>query len=169
MAIALVEHNALVATQYQSRLAVVIRREMCVLQARTVNGSSSATPRLRRWRPRKKRNDLGEKEMNSETRGACTGQPLLGYAGLLNLGAQPHHTVVLSAIDLEPDFRAGKPRLLFAGHLDDAYDVTPDGQRFLMVCRQQPSPRTRITDQRRSWCSSVLSTSRGLDLSAPFR
>ena len=47
-------------------------------------------------------------------------------------------------IGLQPDFRAGKPRLLFVGNFDEAYDVTPDGQHFLMVRRQQPSPRTQI-------------------------
>ena len=47
-------------------------------------------------------------------------------------------------LDLQPEFRAGKPRLLFAGNFDEGYDVTPDGQHFLMVRRQQPSPRTQI-------------------------
>ncbi len=45
------------------------------------------------------------------------------------------------AVDIttEPTFRAGTPRLLFEGSYQRAtgasafYDVTPDGQRFLMV------------------------------------
>ncbi len=47
----------------------------------------------------------------------------------------------MMAVDIttEPTFRAGSPRLLFEGSYQSGeiggafYDVTPDGQRFVMV------------------------------------
>jgi Tol biopolymer transport system component len=56
------------------------------------------------------------------------------------------------SIQLEPEFKAVKPRLLFQGrYVDDQlredrnYDVTPDGQRFVMVQAGEPnSPSTEI-------------------------
>ncbi len=49
-------------------------------------------------------------------------------------------------ITIRPTFTAGKPLLLFEGPMGNAasvrgYDVTPDGQRFLMV---QPIERPPI-------------------------
>jgi hypothetical protein len=53
-------------------------------------------------------------------------------------------TFKMMAMDIEPgaSLRAGTPRLLFAGDygLNSGYDVTPDGQRFLMV---KSSPSTQ--------------------------
>jgi serine/threonine-protein kinase len=52
-------------------------------------------------------------------------------------------------IETEPQFRAGKPTVLFAGnfHLPDStfpqYDVTPDGERFVMIQDTESFP-TRI-------------------------
>ncbi len=51
----------------------------------------------------------------------------------------------MMAVDIttEPTFRAGSPRLLFEGSYQSGdvggafYDVTPDGQRFVMVQAQQ--------------------------------
>jgi serine/threonine-protein kinase len=42
----------------------------------------------------------------------------------------------------EPHFE--KPRLLFQGDFEQAFDVYPDGQRFVMVQRLQSAPVTRI-------------------------
>jgi serine/threonine-protein kinase len=49
------------------------------------------------------------------------------------------------AIETQPEFSAGTPRLLFEGrflgtgpvHLRQSYDISPDGQRFLMIKREQ--------------------------------
>jgi Tol biopolymer transport system component len=38
-------------------------------------------------------------------------------------------------IQTSPAFRAGTPKMLFQGRYNFSYDVTPDGQRFLMVKR----------------------------------
>ena len=54
---------------------------------------------------------------------------------------------MMVAVTLRPAFRAGKPQLLWTGHYSHGmstscgppgttssnYDVTPDGQRFLMI------------------------------------
>ncbi len=44
----------------------------------------------------------------------------------------------LTVVDVEtaPTFRAGRPRVLFQAH-SSAYDIAPDGSRFLMI---QPDP-----------------------------
>ncbi len=50
------------------------------------------------------------------------------------------------AIETEPELSVGKPRLLFeerflpassGDELGSSYDISPDGQRFLMVKREQ--------------------------------
>ena len=47
-------------------------------------------------------------------------------------------------IQTEPTFKAGTPRLLFEGQFG-AWDVAPDGQRFLMVQSVEPElPPTKI-------------------------
>ena len=48
------------------------------------------------------------------------------------------------AVRLGPEFTAEKPRLLFEGDFEDEYDVTADGQKFIMVERPPQSPRTQI-------------------------
>ncbi len=56
------------------------------------------------------------------------------------------------AVDIttEPTFSAGKPRLLFEERYETAagmgvnYDVTPDGQRFIMVKAEQELALTQI-------------------------
>ncbi len=53
-------------------------------------------------------------------------------------------------VTTEPGFRAGRPRLLFRNDFGATtplrdYDVTPDGQRFLMV-RGGLSPPEEITE-----------------------
>jgi serine/threonine-protein kinase len=59
----------------------------------------------------------------------------------------------MMAVDIttQPGFAAGKPQMLFEGQYASApfpidnYDVSPDGQRFLMVkATEQASPATRI-------------------------
>ncbi len=45
---------------------------------------------------------------------------------------------------LVPSFTAGRPRMLFKGDFQPEYDVTPDGQRFVMIKVPKPSPRTEI-------------------------
>ncbi len=46
------------------------------------------------------------------------------------------------AIETEPTFTAGSPAVLFTGNYltgsgTQQYDVTPDGQRFLMIKQEQ--------------------------------
>jgi eukaryotic-like serine/threonine-protein kinase len=48
------------------------------------------------------------------------------------------------ATRLEPDFSAEKPQMLFEGDFEEDYDVTRDGQRFIMVKRPPQRPRTQI-------------------------
>jgi len=52
-------------------------------------------------------------------------------------------------ITATPTLSAGTPRVLFEGPFRTdgpfrGYDVTPNGQRFLMV-REVPQPQTRVT------------------------
>jgi hypothetical protein len=53
-------------------------------------------------------------------------------------------------VTTQPSFAAAKPRMLFEGHYaadtknETNYDVTPDGQRFVMV---QPSEQERTATQ----------------------
>jgi len=54
------------------------------------------------------------------------------------------------AIETEPGFVAGAPRLLFEGsyvaQTGDDYDVAPDGRRFVMIQRgPSEAPATQIT------------------------
>jgi serine/threonine-protein kinase len=55
-------------------------------------------------------------------------------------------TVMAVEVETEPGFRAGTPRLLFQGSHEvqilRSYDVTPDGQRFVMI---QPGEQTAPT------------------------
>ena len=55
-------------------------------------------------------------------------------------------------IQVQPTFSSGKPRLLFETsasiftHTQGAFDVTPDGQRFLMIkLSDQELPATQLT------------------------
>ena len=52
----------------------------------------------------------------------------------------------LMAVDTQfvPVFSASKPKLLFQGDFDTNFDVSPDGQRFLMVKVPRQPPRTEI-------------------------
>ncbi len=43
-----------------------------------------------------------------------------------------------------PEVSVGKPYLLFEGNFDRLYDVTRDGQRFVMVRNPEVAPRTQI-------------------------
>ena len=55
-------------------------------------------------------------------------------------------------LETEPSFRLSKPKMLFEGRYDLAggwfgyanYDVTPDGQRFLMIRSEEEPAPTRI-------------------------
>ena len=47
-------------------------------------------------------------------------------------------------MQLGPELVFGKPRALFGGDFDTEYDVTPDGQRFVMVRSEKPTPSTKI-------------------------
>lgn len=42
------------------------------------------------------------------------------------------------------EFSAGKPQMLFKGEFDPAYDVSADGQQFLMVKVPKKAPRTEV-------------------------
>jgi hypothetical protein len=46
-------------------------------------------------------------------------------------------------IQLGPQLVIGKPRMLFERDFD-WFDVTPDGQRFVMVKAEKPTPATQI-------------------------
>ena len=54
------------------------------------------------------------------------------------------------AVNLQPDFKAETPRLLFEGPYVSvggaSYDVTPDGQRFLLLepAEQEAAPVTHL-------------------------
>ena len=55
--------------------------------------------------------------------------------------------VMAVEVETEPEFRAGTPRLLFEGpHLVGArsYDVSPDGQRFVMIHPEESSAPNQI-------------------------
>ena len=41
------------------------------------------------------------------------------------------------SVELEPNFRAGSPQPLFEGQYTEYYDITPDGEHFVMVTRAQ--------------------------------
>jgi serine/threonine-protein kinase len=43
-----------------------------------------------------------------------------------------------------PELVIGKPRMLFEGDFDSDFDVTGDGQRFVMVRSEKPTPATQI-------------------------
>ena len=47
-------------------------------------------------------------------------------------------------VRLKPEFASEKPQTLFEGDFDDEYDVSADGQKFVMVKRPPHSPRTQI-------------------------
>ena len=47
------------------------------------------------------------------------------------------------ALDAGKEFRAGTPRLLFAGRYASSYDVAPDG-RFVMVTEDESPPETQL-------------------------
>ena len=53
-------------------------------------------------------------------------------------------------LELTPEFRAGKPRVLFEGQFEWGgtnirnYDIAPDGQRFVMIQAEEESARTEI-------------------------
>jgi hypothetical protein len=71
----------------------------------------------------------------------------------------------------QPGFSAGKPRMLFEGQylttpfpaMSAAYDVSPDGQRFLMV--EEPEQATATTQQ----INVVLNWSEELKQRVPTR
>ena len=47
-------------------------------------------------------------------------------------------------VETEPAFTAGKPRLLFEGRYAGEYDVSPDGQHFVMIRTEYASSPTEI-------------------------
>jgi hypothetical protein len=53
----------------------------------------------------------------------------------------------MMAVDIQttPTFRASSPEKLFEGNYGPGYDVSPDGQRFLMV--KQPTVEAAPADQ----------------------
>jgi hypothetical protein len=60
--------------------------------------------------------------------------------------------MMATAVETNPVFAAGKPKLLFEGHYETGigafepdYDVSPDGQRFLMIkASEQESAPTQL-------------------------
>ena len=47
-------------------------------------------------------------------------------------------------VTLSPEVSIGKPHVLFAGNFGSGFDVTRDGQRFLMTRNPEVAPRTQI-------------------------
>ncbi len=59
--------------------------------------------------------------------------------------------MMAAAVETRPGFAAVKPKLLFEGHYDTDpfgfrpnYDVSPDGQRFLMVKSSEQESATQL-------------------------
>jgi len=57
--------------------------------------------------------------------------------------------MMVMAVETQPVFAASKPKLLFEGHYEmgtfpPGYDVSPDGQRFLMI---KPSEQEQASTQ----------------------
>ena len=58
--------------------------------------------------------------------------------------------MMVTAVESKPVFAASKPKLVFEGHYEmgtfpPGYDVSPDGQRFLMIkASEQGSAVTQI-------------------------
>ena len=46
-------------------------------------------------------------------------------------------------VQLQPTFRAGTPRVLFEGKFAAGYDVSPDGQRFVMLQSEEQQQTTK--------------------------
>src|SRR5262249_11970123 len=62
------------------------------------------------------------------------------------------------AIETKPAFAAAKPRLLFEGHYETGlypflanYDVSPDGQRFLMIKASEQESAARHINVVQNW------------------
>lgn len=45
--------------------------------------------------------------------------------------------LIAATLRTEPDFSAGSPQVLFVGSFETEYDVSPDGQRFVMIKRPE--------------------------------
>jgi Tol biopolymer transport system component len=53
--------------------------------------------------------------------------------------------MMATAVETNPVFAASKPKLLFEAHYETGYDVSPDGQRFLMIkASEQESAATQV-------------------------
>ena len=59
------------------------------------------------------------------------------------------NAMMVADVTTDPELRIGKPRVLFRGDFASIqgknYDVTPDGQRFLMVQAEQPEAPKEVT------------------------
>ena len=52
--------------------------------------------------------------------------------------------IMAVSLQLDPDLAIGKPRMLFDGVFERNYDVTADGQRFIMVKNEKAPPQIQI-------------------------
>jgi hypothetical protein len=57
--------------------------------------------------------------------------------------------MLVAEVTTQPSFRASQPKVLFEGRYDTVpwnanYDVTPDGQRFLMVQPAEPTSQSQL-------------------------
>ena len=57
--------------------------------------------------------------------------------------------MMVVSIQTEPSFKPGDPRPLFAGDFNNqdqwpSYDITPDGERFVMMKKVELEPLTQI-------------------------
>jgi hypothetical protein len=69
--------------------------------------------------------------------------------------------MIVVAVETNPAFRAGPPRVLFSGPyprlvwLDANFDVAADGQRFLMVRESEPTRSPREINIVQNWMQEL--------------
>ncbi|HEX9187895.1 MAG TPA: hypothetical protein VGB87_12515 [Vicinamibacteria bacterium] len=52
--------------------------------------------------------------------------------------------VMAVRLETTPKLRVGKPEVLFEGPYREGISVSPDGERFLMIREERPSPITEL-------------------------
>ena len=90
--------------------------------------------------------DLGTRRKVSVNGG---GEPVWSHDGR-ELFFRQRTTMLSVEVETEPTFRTGVPRVLFSGEYDFApighqhYDVSPDGERFLMIKHGRPTGPNQV-------------------------
>jgi hypothetical protein len=54
------------------------------------------------------------------------------------------HKLLAVTLQTQPEFSAGTPRVVLEGAFQTAFDVAPDGQRFIMVRNEQGTLPTQL-------------------------